>query len=170
VHITEVRVKLMERRDDRLQAFCCVTIDDDFVVRDIKVIRGSKGLFVAMPSRKLSDKCPNCGGKNHLRARYCNNCGGTLDEDRAPRDQRGRAKLHADIAHPINSDCREELQREVLEAYEEELAEAKRPGYVPPRMYDGEDLESALDEFESSEDEDTRKSEKREFGEGLFNK
>ncbi len=169
MHITEVRVKLMERKDDRLQAFCCVTIDDDFVVRDIKVIRGSKGLFVAMPSRKLSDKCPSCGAKNHLRARYCNNCGTHLDEDRAARDQRGRAKLHADIAHPINSRCREELQQEVLEAYEEELEESKTPHYSPPGMYEGDDLESALDEFESTEEEERQEQHERKFGEGLFN-
>src|SRR5215218_2732109 len=112
VVITEVRIKLMEdnNENERLQAFCSVTFDDAFVVRDLKIIEGTKGYFVAMPSRKLTDRCGGCGCKNHLRARFCNSCGHKLDENRAFRDADGRAKLHADIAHPINSGCRELVQ------------------------------------------------------------
>ena len=130
--ITEVRIKLMEggQENERLQAFCSVTFDDAFVVRDLKIIEGTKGSFVAMPSRKLTDHCPQCGCKNHLRARYCNQCGGKLDESRATRDADGRVKLHADIAHPINSACREVIQGAVLKAYQEERERAKQPGYV----------------------------------------
>jgi stage V sporulation protein G len=132
VVITEVRIKLMEdhNENERLQAFCSVTFDNAFVVRDLKIIEGTKGSFVAMPSRKLTDRCMQCGCKNHLRARYCNQCGGKLDEDRAVRDQDGRAKLHADIAHPINSACREVIQTAVLKAYQEERERSKLPGYV----------------------------------------
>jgi len=132
VVITEVRIKLMEggQENERLQAFCSVTFDDAFVVRDLKIIEGTKGSFVAMPSRKLTDHCPQCGCKNHLRARFCNQCGGKLDESRATRDADGRVKLHADIAHPINSACREVIQGAVLKAYQEERERAKQPGYV----------------------------------------
>jgi stage V sporulation protein G len=132
VVITEVRIKLMEDGNDneRLQAFCSVTFDNAFVVRDLKIIEGTKGSFVAMPSRKLTDRCTQCGCKNHLRARYCNQCGAKLDEDRATRDADGRAKLHADIAHPINSACREVIQSAVLKAYQEERERSKQPGYV----------------------------------------
>jgi stage V sporulation protein G len=130
VVITEVRIKLMEDNNERLQAFCSVTFDDAFVVRDLKIIEGTKGSFVAMPSRKLTDRCQACGCKNHLRARFCNQCGTKLDEDRATRDADGRAKLHADIAHPINSACREVIQGAVLKAYTEEKERAKQPGYV----------------------------------------
>lgn len=128
--ITEVRIKLMEDNNERLLAFCSVTFDDAFVVRDLKIIEGSKGSFVAMPSRKLTDRCGQCGYKNHLRARYCNQCGYKLNEDRAIRDATGRAKLHADIAHPINSACREVIQNAVLRSYHEERERAKQPGYV----------------------------------------
>lgn len=128
--ITEVRIKLMEDNNERLLAFCSVTFDDAFVVRDLKIIEGSKGSFVAMPSRKLTDRCGQCGYKNHLRARYCNQCGYKLDEDRAIRDANGRAKLHADIAHPINSACREVIQGAVIRAYQEERERSKQPGYV----------------------------------------
>src|SRR6187200_948482 len=107
----------MEDNNERLQAFCSVTFDDAFVIRDLKIIEGTKGSFVAMPSRKLTDRCVRCGCKNHLRARYCNHCGGRLDEERATRMTEGRAKLHADIAHPINSACREALQGTILKAY-----------------------------------------------------
>ncbi len=130
--ITEVRIKLMEdnNENERLQAFCSVTFDDAFVVRDLKIIEGTKGSFVAMPSRKLTDRCPACGCKNHLRARFCNQCGGKLDEDRATRDADGRVKLHADIAHPINSACREVIQSAVLKAFMAEKERSKQPGYV----------------------------------------
>jgi stage V sporulation protein G len=101
-----------------------------FVIRDLKIIEGAKGSFVAMPSRKLTDRCQQCGCKNHLRARYCNQCGHKLDEDRATRDADGRAKLHADIAHPINSACREVVQSAILKAYQEEKERSKQPGYV----------------------------------------
>src|SRR3954465_9504388 len=76
--ITEVRIKLMEdnSENERLQAFFSVTFDDAFVARDRKIIQGTKGSFVAMPSRKLTDRCNHCGCKNHLRARFCNQCGG----------------------------------------------------------------------------------------------
>jgi stage V sporulation protein G len=130
VVITEVRIKLVEDNNERLQAFCSVTFDNAFVVRDLKVIEGTKGSFVAMPSRKLTDRCQQCGCKNHLRARHCNQCGHKLDEDRATRDADGRAKLHADIAHPINSACREVIQSAVLKAYQEERERSKQPGYV----------------------------------------
>ena len=83
-----------------------------------------------MPSRKLTDRCGQCGYKNHLRARFCNQCGHKLDEDRATRDADGRAKLHADIAHPINSACREVIQSAVLRNYQEERERAKQPGYT----------------------------------------
>jgi stage V sporulation protein G len=132
VVITEVRIKLMEdnNENERLQAFCSVTFADAFVVRDLKIIEGTKGSFVAMPSRKLTDRCPGCGSKNHLRARFCNQCGAKLDEDRATRDADGRVKLHADIAHPINSACREVIQTAVLKAYQAERERSKQPGYV----------------------------------------
>lgn len=128
--ITEVRIKLMEDTDDRLQGFCSITFDDCFVVRDLKIIEGSNGPFVAMPSRKLTSHCGKCGCKNHLRAAYCNQCGGRLKDDMAVKDQDGRAKLYADIAHPINSACREMIQDRVITEYREEQDRAKQPGYV----------------------------------------
>ena len=128
--ITEVRIKLCEENNERLLAFCSVTFDNAFVVRDLKIIEGTKGVFVAMPSRKLTDRCGKCGCKNHLRARFCNSCGGRLDEARATRMMDGRAKLHADIAHPIHSGAREMVQSAVIKSYQEEKERSKMPGYV----------------------------------------
>ena len=142
MEITEVRIKLMEDNsgsNERLQAFCSITFDDMFVIRDLKIIEGAKGFFVAMPSRKLTDRCHHCGTKNHLRSRFCNQCGSRLDENRAIRDADGRAKLHADIAHPINSMCREKIQGAVLASYADELERSKLPGYVS--RYDDLDAE-----------------------------
>jgi len=52
----------------------------------------------------------------------------------------GRLKLHADIAHPINAECRHQIEQAVLSAYHNELERSKQPGYVPPSL-DGEDFE-----------------------------
>lgn len=153
MEITEIRIKLMSDPNDRLQAFCSITFDGCFVIRDLKIIQGTKGSFVAMPSRKLTDRCPRCSAKNHLRARFCSDCGARLLEERALKSDDGRAKLYADIAHPINSDCRDLIQRKVVEAFATELERSRQPGYVC--MYDdygeesfatlGEDTEEILD-------------------------
>jgi stage V sporulation protein G len=148
MQITEVRIKLMEDSDDRLQAFCSVTFDDAFVVRDLKIIEGLNGPFVAMPSRKLTAHCPQCGCKNHLRASYCNQCGLRLNSDRAVRDAEGRAKLYADIAHPINSACREMIQGRVIAEFRQEVDASKQPGYVS--RYD--------DDYEDAGPEELRES------------
>ncbi|RKY16853.1 MAG: hypothetical protein DRP90_07385 [Planctomycetota bacterium] len=129
--ISEVKIKLVEGQTDKLLAFASVTFDNEFVVRDLKVIHGNQGYFVAMPSRKLTDHCPRCRTKNHLRANYCNECGTKLPERRIPQDERGRARLHADIAHPINSRAREYIQKAVVDAYLAELEKAKQPDYRP---------------------------------------
>jgi stage V sporulation protein G len=142
VEITEVRIKLMEEGGERLQAFCSITFDDSFVIRDLKIIEGTNGPFVAMPSRKLTAHCPQCGSKNHLRAGYCNHCGGRLKEDRFLKDEEGRAKLYADIAHPINSSCREMIQERVIREFHKEIERAKLPGYVS--RYDDFDPEDAV--------------------------
>lgn len=139
MEITEVRIKLMEEPGERLKAFCSVTFDNCFVVRDLKIIEGSSGPFVAMPSRKLTAHCPRCGMKNHLRSQYCNQCGNGLSADRMPLDADGRAKLYADIAHPINSSCREMIQDIVVREYEDELERSKQPDYVS--RYDDFDMD-----------------------------
>jgi stage V sporulation protein G len=130
VEITEVRIKLMSDNAERLLAFCSMTIDGCFVVRDLKIIRGIKGPFVAMPSRKLTDHCHRCHGKNALRSNYCAQCGQRLRDERAPKGLDGRAKLYADIAHPINSECRDLIQNRVLDEYDLELERSKLPGYI----------------------------------------
>ncbi|MHC4063636.1 MAG: septation protein SpoVG family protein [Planctomycetota bacterium] len=129
MQISEVRVKMVGDSKDRLKAYCSITIDECFVIRDLKIIDGTSGLFVAMPSRKLAARCPSCGGKNHLRARHCNDCGSKLDEQRGPSGPSNRDKLHADIAHPINAECRQFIQSRVIEEYEAELKRSQDPDY-----------------------------------------
>ena len=136
MEITEVRIKLILNRNDKLRAFCSVTFDNAFVIRDLKIIEGSKGPFVAMPSRKLTDRCARCGMKNHLRAKFCNECGNRLPPDRAPSDPDGRSKLHADIAHPISAPSRDAMQRKILASFAEELEKSKIPGYKPVEIYE----------------------------------
>ncbi len=119
MEITDVRIKKVSIKGEKLRAFATVTLDGAFVVSDIKVIDGTNGLFIAMPSRKITDRCAKCGGKNHLRAKFCNECGGKLPEDRVARDAAGRAKLHVDIAHPINPECRQKIQDAIVQAYAE---------------------------------------------------
>ena len=83
--ITDVRVRKITK-EGKMKAIVSITIDNEFVVHDIKVIEGEKGLFIAMPSKKASD------GE------------------------------YRDIAHPINSETREGIQKIILESYEQALA------------------------------------------------
>lgn len=137
--ITEVRIKLMEGTEDRLRGFCSITFDDCFVVRDLKIILGNSGPFVAMPSRKLSSHCHKCRSKNHLKAKFCNNCGTRQRSDHVPFNGDGRAKLYADVAHPVNAECREMIQARVIDEYDKELDRAQKPGYRS-RYDDGYDV------------------------------
>ncbi len=136
MEITEVRIKLILNRNDKLRAFCSVPFDNAFVIRDLKIIEGAKGPFVAMPSRKVCERCSACGCKNHLRAKFCNDCGGPPPGAAAPSEAEGRIKLHADIAHPINAAAREAVQKRIIEAYSEELEKSKLPGYKPVEIYE----------------------------------
>ena len=87
--ITDVRVRLVAKDDSKLKATASVTFDNAFVVHDIKVIEGTEGLFVAMPSRRLP------------------------------------SGDYRDIAHPINSETRANLEEHVYKAYEAALEDAK---------------------------------------------
>jgi len=136
MRVSEIKVHLCPANAGRLKAFCSLTFDDALVVRDVKVIGGDDGLFLAMPSRKLQDHCPRCREKNHLKARFCNDCGMRLAEHRHERYRLGptRLKLHSDIAHPINVAMRTHLEHEVFSAYEREVECSQQPGYVPLPM------------------------------------
>ncbi len=130
--VTEVRIKLMEgsRRggDEKLKAFCSVTLDGAFVIRDLKVIQGAKGLFVAMPSRKVMNHCPHCQAKNCLLARYCNDCGQKIPHV-SEEDPEGARKRYADIVHPVHAKARKLLHDAVLKAYHRERGQKKKgPG------------------------------------------
>ena len=84
--ITDVRIRKIAK-EGKMKAIVSITLDDEFVVHDIKVIEGEKGLFIAMPSRKT-----------------------TTGEYR-------------DVAHPINSQTREQIQETILREYQQALSE-----------------------------------------------
>ena len=86
MQITDVRVRMVNK-DSKMKAVVSITIDEVFVIHDIKVIEGDKGMFIAMPSKKAAD------GE------------------------------YRDIAHPINSSTRENIQKIILESYEKALLE-----------------------------------------------
>ncbi len=122
MNVTGIRLHLVAR-DERLLAFASVEFDSVFVVRDLKVIRGNHGIFLAMPDRMLTDRCPDCKAKNRVKARYCDECGVELNFTV------NTEKVFSDIAHPITRDFRDELEEAVLDAYEEEV---EHPGTIPP--------------------------------------
>ncbi|MED5330721.1 MAG: SpoVG family protein [Planctomycetota bacterium] len=156
MEITETSVKLVDQGKERLLAFCTVTFKDAFVVRDVKIIDGPRGPFVAMPSRKVMDRCGQCHSKNHLRAVYCNECGQRLDPTRAPEDARGRPRLHVDVAHPINQECRAEIESQILHAYDEECQLAEEPGYVTTSLGDDHDFSFDPSPYASPDEEEPK--------------
>ncbi len=122
MEITDVRIKLATSDRDNLRAYCTIIIDDSFVVTDLKVVDGNKGMFVSMPSRKVMEKCPKCHSKNHIRARFCNDCGKKLNNDHSRHVSDKR--LYVDMAHPIKADCRQQIVKAVLDAYYQECKQA----------------------------------------------
>jgi stage V sporulation protein G len=124
MEITEVRVFLKDSPDKKLKAYATVTFDNAFVVRNIKVIEGSGGLFIAMPSRKLRSVCPKCNFRNEIRSKYCNQCATQLPAVLRPvgleHELNGSQSEHRDIAHPITQNFRDYLQKRVLEGFESE--------------------------------------------------
>ncbi|MDO4344788.1 MAG: septation regulator SpoVG [Eubacteriales bacterium] len=84
MNITDVRVRKVSK-DGKMKAVVSITLDEEFVIHDIKVIEGEKGLFIAMPSRKATD------GE------------------------------YRDIAHPINSQTRDRIQKMIFEKYDEAI-------------------------------------------------
>jgi stage V sporulation protein G len=89
MEITEVRV--FPVNEERLKAYVTITLDGCFVVRDLKVINGNTGLFVAMPAKRRKD--------------------GTFK----------------DIAHPLNSETRERMEKTILAEYDREVARGTAP-------------------------------------------
>ncbi len=123
--ITEVRVFLKDSPDKKLKAYATVTFDNAFVVRNIKVIEGTSGLFIAMPSRKAKQPCPKCSFKNEVRSKFCNQCAATLPVPPRPVGEEAVASAqaeHKDIAHPITQSFRDSLQKRVLDMYAVERA------------------------------------------------
>jgi stage V sporulation protein G len=123
MEITEVRIALKDSPDKKLKAYATVTFDNAFVVRNIKVIEGTNGLFIAMPSRKVKQACPKCNFKNELRSKYCNQCATLLPQNPKTEEHEDASLAqaeHKDIAHPITQSFREYLQKKVLQAYEQE--------------------------------------------------
>ena len=128
--ITEIKIFLKEGQDKKLKAYATLTFDNCFVVRNVKVIEGTKGMFVAMPSRKIKDPCPKCGFRNAVRSKFCNQCGASLPMSEPKVFQPGdesRQSEHKDIAHPITAECRDYIQKKVLEAYENEKKSSPSP-------------------------------------------
>lgn len=117
MEITEVKVYPKLRGNKKLKAYATVTFDNAFVVRNVKVIEGGKGLFVAMPSRKVQRPCPRCRKSNSIASRFCNFCGIPLE---LPRNFNPQQETR-DVAHPITQEFRTYLEQKVLEAYEQEV-------------------------------------------------
>ncbi|MFH1846555.1 MAG: SpoVG family protein [Candidatus Omnitrophota bacterium] len=115
--ITEVRIFPTESKDGKLKAFATMTFDDWFVIRNVKIIQGNNGLFVAMPSRKAMESCSKCSFKNAVGSRYCNQCGIELSVTDSGPDKQAN---HMDIAHPITQECRVYIQDEILKSYGEQ--------------------------------------------------
>jgi len=124
VEITEVRVSLKDNNSKKLKAYVTVTFDNSFVVRNIKVIEGNSGVFVAMPTRKAKQFCPRCGKRIDMGSKYCSYCGSQLPLVTKDNDKNAQ-QIHQDIAHPINQEFRDYLQKTVLEAYQKEKEASK---------------------------------------------
>ena len=116
--ITDVKISLNSDERGKLKAIATMTLDNVFVVKDIKVIDGKRGLFVAMPCSQVTEKCPRCRVKNPINSRYCTNCGKAFPNNKKI-SFNSRREDYRDIAHPICKDCRDYIESVILGAYKE---------------------------------------------------
>jgi len=132
--ITEVRIFPTESKDGKLKAFATMTFDDWFVVRNVKVIQGNNGFFVAMPSRKAMIFCPKCRFKNVVGSKYCNQCGAEMGRQEAVKEGGDeKHNNHMDIAHPISQECRVYIQDKILEAFNSQAGQhSEKSAFVRP--------------------------------------
>jgi stage V sporulation protein G len=149
MEITEVRISLRDNPQTRLKAYATVTFDNCFVVRNVKVIEGKSGLFVAMPSQKPKTSCSKCRSKNDLTSRFCVQCGASLPKiSNHPNPhpmgehEASEAVAHRDIAHPITVEFRQYLQKKVIDAYESSKASGAKE--TPQMPSDSEGADEAL--------------------------
>ena len=126
MEITDVQVNLCGGSEDRLRAYCAVVFDNSFVVHNVRVIEKADGLLVAMPSRKLTSKCPVCQFKNPIDGSYCGNCGTRLRDEGAIKRLQRETKIHFDVAHPINPQCRRMIEEAVMAAYRKAVESSQR--------------------------------------------
>ena len=131
MQITDVQVNLCENSDDRLRAYCAVVFDNSFVVHNIRVIEKADGLLIAMPSRKVTSKCPDCGFKNPIDGSFCMHCGKRLRDANEIKRIQHDTKIHFDIAHPINPNCRRMIEDAVLSAYRTARGKVPENGTCP---------------------------------------
>ncbi len=124
MQITEVKIQLKDNADKRLRAYAVVTFDDVFVVRNVKIIEGKQGLFIAMPSRRVRVSCPYCKARNDVTNKYCGQCGKQLPPQPEKTPEQIQAE-HKDMAHPIKQEFRQYMQKEILAAYEKAKQEAE---------------------------------------------
>ena len=123
MEISSVRVHLRDsKQESKLRAFVTITLDGVFVVRDLKIIEGKKGLFVAMPTFKIKKPCHECGNQNFLRSQYCSKCGKSLPQEDM---NDNKVEEYKEIAHPITREARNYIQDTVLEAYQKELEKSE---------------------------------------------
>ena len=80
MQITDVRVRKVSK-EGKLKAVVSITIDDEFVVHDIKVIEGEKGLFIAMPSKKALDGEINSGTRERIQSTILSKYEESLEEE-----------------------------------------------------------------------------------------
>ena len=116
--ITDVRISLNPYEKTKLRAVASMTLDNVFVVKDIKVIDGRKGLFVAMPCTQITKKCRGCKSNNPVSNKFCANCGKEFKNDRRLTLVR-RKEDYRDIAHPICKDCRKYIEDTIVSAYKQ---------------------------------------------------
>lgn len=100
--VTSVRILLSNVPP--VVGYASIVLDDCFAVNGIRIIKDSKGrVIIAMPSKKATKRCTNCGATNDFDIKYCGKCGQSLPEVNVP-------VKFKDIAHPINTVCRKEIE------------------------------------------------------------
>ena len=123
MEITSIRISKIKSENSIVKAVVSVVFDTCFVVNNIKIIDGIRGLFIGMPSRKSRIECQMCKAKIDSGSIYCSECGKSVPIKAGEYDSR---KDDRDIAHPITNDFREHVSQRILEEYNNDVSAYKK--------------------------------------------
>lgn len=125
LRITKIQIVPATPAERPVCGYCSLTLADCFAVHDLRILQSHGRYFVAMPSRRRTLPCSGCGTKLQLHSAFCHQCGTRQRPAERASDLVRPERTHVDIAHPITSEFRQQLEQAIIAEYLQVIASAR---------------------------------------------